>query len=82
MKKVSVLVNMFDALCLSPASRTLLGRVLAKVAARNECDKTFFQKSDGVKDYLTDVEYLGQPLHVLTKVTKVSKYQRSRTIST
>ena len=78
MKKVPALVSMFDALCLSPTSRSLLERALAEVAIRNGGAESFFQQSDGVRDYVTNVEYLGRPLPMLTKV---NKEQRSRTIS-
>ena len=75
LRKLPELVHMYDALHFSPTARFTVEQALSEFAMRNGEDN-FFMNSSGIKDYITDVEHLGRPLPVLTRV---NKEQRART---
>ena len=70
MRKFPDLISMFDVLCMSPASRMALEFSLAEIAEKNGGSESFFMNNNGVKDYITDVEFMGHPLPILTKVNQ------------
>lgn len=62
---MSTLISMFDALCISLASRCMLEQAMGEVAIRNGGIESFIMNMGSVKDNNTDVEYLGHQLFLL-----------------
>lgn len=65
------MASMFNILCLSLITRSMLEHTIAKAAMKSGGSEVFLMQSEGLN------EYLGWPFLVLTMV---NKEQRSRTI--
>lgn len=76
LRKFSAMMHMYDAMCFSPATWHALEQVLSEFAMKNGGVNNFFMSLNGLKDYITNVKYLGHPLPLLTRV---NKEQRART---
>lgn len=81
LSKMSAMVHMYDAMCFSSDARHALEQALSEFAMRNGGPNSFFVSSNGLKDYITDMEYLGHPLPVLTQVNKEQRAQTNPTWS-
>ena len=76
MRHMPSVMNLINAISLTPQARVLMEIAIASVALQCGGLQAFFSGSNALQDYTTDVELLGHPLPVLTNP---NQQQRSRT---
>lgn len=64
------MVHMYDVMCFSSTAWHVVEQALLEFIMKNGGANSFFMSSNGLKDHIADVEYLGHPLSVLTWVNK------------
>lgn len=75
---ILVISNMLEMLCVSSKTRWTIEWALADVVIKNSRVNIFFTYHGRMKDFVIDVEFMGRPFPVLTKI---NNEQRPRTNS-